>query len=77
MPGRFPFRVRIANNVTAALPPAVEKIARNGGVFAMIERGAHLIEVSFDDAEKPTEAIFAFGDDQVVFFRADSPSSKT
>lgn len=51
------------------LPPAVEKIARNGDVITMIDNGRELDFVEFDDKEHPTEALFVFGNDTYLTFK--------
>ena len=68
MPRRFQFSLRAVKGVPIELPPAVERIARNGGVFKMIENGHELDTVSFDDTERPTEVLFVFGNDTWVRF---------
>ena len=72
MSRRFQFNLRAVKGVPIELPPAVERIARKGGVFEMIENGLELDTVSFDDDEHPTEAVFAFGNDACVRFKRDT-----
>jgi hypothetical protein len=38
----------------------------------MVENGLELATVSFDDEQKPSEAVFVFGDDQFVRVRVDA-----
>lgn len=75
MSGRLPFCIRIGKDDPIELPPAVERIARNSGVFKMIENGLELASVAYDDGCEPTEAVFVFGDDQVVRFKAGKPNN--
>lgn len=71
MSRRLAHRIRIGPEGEIKLPPAVERIAKNGDVFAMIDHGCQLDTVSFDDPTHPTKVVFAFGNDQFVIFRAD------
>ena len=72
MSRRFPFCIQVAKGIPVQLPPALERIARRSGVFTMVENGLELATVSFDDEQKPSEAVFVFGDDQFVRVRVDA-----
>lgn len=70
MARRLRHYIQLLKGEPIRLPPGVERIATNAGVFKMIENGLELATVSFDDEECPREALFVFGDDQVVRYRS-------
>jgi len=60
--------IRVLQEGDVRLPPAIQRLAIQGGVVKMLKNGMELSSIAFDDYSHPTQVVFVFGDGSCVSF---------